>query len=476
MAEAREGEKLAGILEAGLASGSIVANYELIRKIGAGAMGAVWEARHTTLGKRVAIKTLNPDLASSSDWVARFMREGRAAVSIRHANAVDVSDVGLDRGVPYMVMALLEGESLAVAIKRDGAMSPKAAANIAIPILAALAAAHEEGIVHRDIKPENIFLAKDRDGNVVPTLLDFGVSKLASDTASLTATSSFMGTPYYMSPEQANDSKGVDARTDIYSMGVVLYECLAGAKPFVATTLIGLARVICDAECIPLAVRKTDLPIDLTTIVHAAMRVEREDRYQTARQLAVALLPYAGSAVRTTFGPALGQAGTSGPPPAMTEPKLPPMVSGSVDPLKRTMSRTVANPTDVGEFGATTMNSVRPMKKSPRTLLLVLGVVALAVVAFVWRLSTRSSTADNPERAPLTQVPESVPSPPSPVITGATLPSQPYVLPAAQPPVETPNADVQNAPTKTTSPHVRRPHRPPAQQQPTKNNSFRVPL
>ena len=164
-------------LPAAINLGSLLGSYEIVRKIGEGGMGIVWEARHGTLRKRVAIKTLKPEVAMNADFVARFVREGRAAARIRHPNAVDVADVGVENGIPYLVMDLLEGESLADRITQSGPVPVKEAADMMVPILLALATAHDEGIIHRDMKPENVFLAKSRDGTVTPTMLDFGVSK-----------------------------------------------------------------------------------------------------------------------------------------------------------------------------------------------------------------------------------------------------------------------------------------------------------
>lgn len=286
--------------------GSVLGSYEVVRKIGEGGMGVVWEGRHGTLRKRVAIKTLKPEVAVNADFVARFVREGRAAARIRHPNAVDVTDVGVDNGIPYLVMDLLEGESLADRIQNKGPLTVKETCDIIVPILLALATAHDEGIIHRDMKPENIFLAKGRDGTVTPTLLDFGVSKLSGDEANLTQSSTFMGTPYYMSPEQANDSKGVDVRTDVYSTGVVLYEALSGKKPFEGSTLIVLVRLICDGEYLPLDAAAATVPLEVVDIVQKAMNVEASTRYDSARALAAALLPFASTRVRGTFGPSLG--------------------------------------------------------------------------------------------------------------------------------------------------------------------------
>ncbi|MBK8173691.1 MAG: protein kinase [Sandaracinaceae bacterium] len=269
-------------------------------------MGTVWEAIHNDLGKRVAIKTLHPEVATNVEVVARFVREGRAAATLRHPNAADVSDVGVADGVPYLVMDFLEGESLAARLESTGQCDPKDVANFLVPILCALQAAHDEGIVHRDIKPENVFLARQRDGNVSPTLLDFGISKLVGDEAKLTRTAALLGTPYYMSPEQARESKLVDFRTDLYSVGVVMYEALAGRRPFESETLYGLIHAICEGDCPDIAELRPGLPLEFADIVRCAMKLHAADRYDSAKKMAADLFPYAGTRVRAAHATELG--------------------------------------------------------------------------------------------------------------------------------------------------------------------------
>jgi eukaryotic-like serine/threonine-protein kinase len=209
--------------------------YEILSLLDEGGMGAVYLGRHVKLGRRVAVKFLRGELKGIKGLVTRFYREARAASGISHPNIIDVYDVGVaDWGEPYLVMEYLSGENLASLLARKGPISLAAACGIMEPTLRALHAAHERGIVHRDLKPENIFLMRQENGPPVIKIIDFGVSKfLQGEQTQLTRTGSLLGTPSYMSPEQARGRGTVDHRADIYSMGVVLYNMLSGSLPFV---------------------------------------------------------------------------------------------------------------------------------------------------------------------------------------------------------------------------------------------------
>lgn len=202
--------------------------YRVIRLIGAGGMGCVYDVEHTELGKRFVLKSLLRELASRQDLVARLRNEWRALAKLEHPNIVGVTDAGTSSsGVPFYVMERLEGETLAARLKRDGRLHPAEAARIAAEILEGLTAAHEIGIVHRDVKPPNIFL--QRDGSV--KLLDFGIAKVHSSAMNITGRGVAVGTPRYMSPEQARGDR-VDGRADLYAVGLILFEVLAGSGPF----------------------------------------------------------------------------------------------------------------------------------------------------------------------------------------------------------------------------------------------------
>ncbi len=206
----------------------------MVRLLGSGGMGEVYEAQHSSIGRRFAIKFLHPLLAGNSEVVARFQREAQAAGGLENENIAAVVDIGTaDDGAPYLVMEYLEGEDLAHLLVRGGPLPVPRAAYIIIQACRGLAAAHSRGIVHRDLKPENLFICKRNDGSDLVKVLDFGIAKLHTGRpgTGLTQTGTTMGTPFYMSLEQARGAKEVDHRTDIYALGVILYEILSGTKP-----------------------------------------------------------------------------------------------------------------------------------------------------------------------------------------------------------------------------------------------------
>ena len=264
-----------------------IGKYVLGELIGEGGMGAVHRATHSVTGKKVAIKTLHPSLAKQPAVVQRFIAEARAACVIEHPNVVQVFDVGIDDDVPFMVLELLDGESLDDWLEREGSMSPETLWELSEPILDALHVAHNCGVIHRDLKPENIFLARDARGAKVPKLLDFGIAKIL-DTPSidgLTKTGTVLGTPNYMSPEQARGEADLDARMDVYGYGVICYHALSGRLPFSAPNIPALLYQVAEQEPPPLP----EAPEAVREVIFKAMSKAREDRHATADALRRAL-------------------------------------------------------------------------------------------------------------------------------------------------------------------------------------------
>jgi eukaryotic-like serine/threonine-protein kinase len=273
--------------------------YRVDRVLGAGGMGMVVAATHLQLDERIAIKFLLPEALANPEAVARFGREAKAAVKIRGEHVARVIDVGtFENGAPYMVMEHLDGRDLASLIHERGAMSPSDAVDAILQACEALAEAHALGIVHRDLKPANLFMTRRPDGTPSVKVLDFGISKLTAPGAdhSMTKTTAIMGSPLYMSPEQMTASRHVDARTDIWALGVVLYELLTGRVPFRAETLPEICGLILTAAPSPVRDFSPGVPEGLQAVVLRCLEKDRERRYFNVSQVAQALAPFGSRA------------------------------------------------------------------------------------------------------------------------------------------------------------------------------------
>jgi eukaryotic-like serine/threonine-protein kinase len=273
--------------------GEIIAGkYRVEGLLGRGGMGVVFKAVHVITGKRFAIKWLLSDPSGGKLAVDRFIREAQVAGRVEHPNIVEVYDVGEARGSLYMVMELLEGESLEARLLTRGAMPVGEAIRIMLLCARGIARAHAAGIVHRDLKPANIFLRRTGEaGGETPKVLDFGISKIADTiepNSAITKTGTLLGTPFYMAPEQVH-AREVDDRTDVYAFGVILYQLVAGRLPFQATTYSSLLVKILTDVPKPLESLVSDLPSGFGPLVRRAMAREPSARFQTMRELIVAL-------------------------------------------------------------------------------------------------------------------------------------------------------------------------------------------
>ncbi len=290
-----------------IAPGTVLGGkYRVERVLGEGGMGIVAEATHVDLGSRVAVKFLLRHALENHDIVARFEREARSTASLQSDHVVNVTDVGrFDDGAPYMVMELLTGCDLASGLVRAGGKLPIAEAiAYATQACIGLGDAHDAGIVHRDVKPSNLFLHSRKDKRVVVKVVDFGIAKdIAATNTSLTQASSMMGSPKYMSPEQLRDSKSVDARSDIWSLGVVLFEMLAGRTPFEAESMAVLHAEILGSRPPSLLDLRPEAPPALDAIVQRCLEKDPAARFGNMRELAGALaqLTMITSAVEPSF-------------------------------------------------------------------------------------------------------------------------------------------------------------------------------
>jgi eukaryotic-like serine/threonine-protein kinase len=266
--------------------GRAVGKYEVVRMIGGGGMGRVYEGLNKSIGKRVALKFIDKE-AASPDAFARFQREAQAASAVESAHIVEIFDSGeTDDGMPFIVMELLRGEDLGHHIRRLGRVELPAALQITAQILRGLHRAHEAGIIHRDLKPDNVFLLDRDDDQIFAKIVDFGVSKITrrgeARSTTITQEGTVLGTPVYMSPEQAQGQSDVDARTDLYSVGAILYEALFGRPPHSGGTYEQVIVNICMKDAEDIRTHNTDVPEGVARVIAKALSRDREMRYQSA--------------------------------------------------------------------------------------------------------------------------------------------------------------------------------------------------
>jgi hypothetical protein len=282
---------------AGVKAGDILAGkYRVDRVLGIGGMGVVVAAHHIQLDEHVAIKFLLPQALANAEAVARFDREARAAVKIKSEHVARVIDVGkLENGAPYMVMEYLEGRDLSAWLTERGPLPVEQAVEFVLQACEAIAEAHAMGIVHRDLKPANLYCIRRPDGALSVKVLDFGISKSTSGAGamSMTRTHTVMGSPLYMSPEQMESSKGVDARADIWALGVILFELVTGRVPFEGEAITELVLKIVTAAPPILLGAMPGVPPGLDPIIHKCLEKKRENRYASVSELANDLLAYA---------------------------------------------------------------------------------------------------------------------------------------------------------------------------------------
>jgi serine/threonine-protein kinase len=286
----------------------IAGKYRVERVIGAGGMGVVVAAQHIQLGRRVALKFLAREGIGDADAVNRFLREGQALARITGPNVARVMDVGtLEHGEPYIVMEYLDGADLGAVVKQRGPLPVSEAVGYVLQACEAVAEAHANGIVHRDLKPSNLFLTRSADGHALIKVLDFGISKSMPSAGTVgpttvTSAGTLVGSPLYMSPEQIRDPRRVDARTDIWSLGVILYELVCGATPFEGETLPGaLAAIIADAPT-PIRVLRGDVPAALDDVVGRCLSKDATARFASLADLAEALAEFVPRESRGSVG------------------------------------------------------------------------------------------------------------------------------------------------------------------------------
>src|SRR3569832_811499 len=289
---ARDGDASTPIIVGNNLVGQTIGSYRVTRELGEGGMGCVYLAEHTLIGRKAAVKVLNPDISSDPEVASRFFTEARAVNDIRHPNIVEVTDFGRFGAYYCIVMEYLEGETLAARMGRVRVFDETGVIRVMKQCTSALGAAHEQGLVHRDIKPENIFLRAHPDYPDFVKLLDFGIAKLLTADETVghkTKTGSVLGTPSYMSPEQCLGEAALDIRSDVYSLGVVIYQMLTGQLPFTADTLGRL--IVCHVSELPVppSVINPSVSRAMNDLVLRTLAKRPKDRFQSARDMRDAL-------------------------------------------------------------------------------------------------------------------------------------------------------------------------------------------
>lgn len=445
-------------------AGTVILNkYRLERKLGEGGMGAVWAAHHVALDTAVAIKLIRSD-TNRQELAPRLLQEARAAAKLGHPGIVRVFDVGqTSDGEPFIVMELLEGESLNQRLEREHRLSPTEAVALLLPIADALRAAHAKGIVHRDIKPDNVFLVSEETG-VQPKLVDFGIAKLAAREidSQLTARGVIIGSPDYMSPEQARGQEDIDLRADVWSFCVLLYETMSGQPPFDGANYNALLRAIVEATP-PSLTALCAADAELSQLVDTGLAKDRALRWQTMQALGEALARWllkqgvfedsAGGSIeakwvtrrtdpthrqsRPSFGSIPGYAATK---PGLGQPRLP-------------------NSTTARRRAAEAPTSLGPVVTGPdrprRRLLLPAALGSAAVLALAAALLWPSAPSPRAKAASATG---SAAALPSAAVAAPLLPPPPTVTPVA--PDSTPSAAAPaNSQMAKAAPNRARPRR-----------------
>ncbi len=440
--------------------GRSIGNYKIVRVIGEGGMGTVYLAEHPMIGKRVAVKMLRPDLGTDPGLVSRFFQEARAVNEIRHPNIVDISDFGkTEDGIVYLVMELLEGRSLRDRLNAEGALPLVDVVTICRQVCDALAAAHRVGIVHRDLKPDNIFLLADptQPGALRSKLFDFGVAKLLGEqdkqVGHKTIAGAVVGTPFYMSPEQALCQE-VGAASDIYSMGVVMFEMVTGGVPFNAEQLVLLLNAILKQPAPPASQFRPEVPPFLDRLILRCLEKDPGARPQTMEEV-VALLD-AGAGELSGQSIALGETMAAGPglanfaapraaaAPAVTmsartsaprsrttvTPRTAPARTSETAAALRTMvpsdgasaGAAVGHRGSARQGGAGLLGLARSWLNSPRVVRAAVPLAIVAAAVIVASVFMSSASAPSVTREIVAEQP---PPPPTPTHAAITLDSEP---------------------------------------------------
>jgi eukaryotic-like serine/threonine-protein kinase len=421
-----------------IADGDILARkYRVERVLGKGAMGVVVAATHVDLGQLVALKLMHADKEEAPEMRARFLREARAAVRLKSQHIAKVLDVGTDENdMPYIAMEFLEGQDLAVILKKKGRQSFDDAVEYILQACEAVGEAHAAGIVHRDLKPANMFLTRDVSGAACIKVLDFGISKVMGAELTLTQEAQALGSPMYMSPEALGSAKGVDTRTDIWALGIILYQLVAGKTPFHESTMGQLCTRIVIGSPTPLAEYRPDAPPGFEAVIHRCLQRDRDQRYENVAAFAHAIAPFAPPRARVyveriarIMGVDLDKLGSNLPPvdPSELQATLP--ISARPQALLATLPGAGATSQTGGAVTAASVSSTIGVPAKPKSQLpLILGAaLAIAIPGAYLILSNRNAPQTNVSSPSVASPSEAMTAPPptntSAIATTAVLPA-----------------------------------------------------
>ncbi len=416
-----------------LPAGARFGAYEVVRVLGAGAFGTVYEAVRHPLRKRVALKVLHADMARNPEAVARFLREAEAASQLDHPHIVDVQDLGAIDGSSFLAMEFLEGETLDARLDRVTRLSVEDALDLLLPILSAVSAVHARGIIHRDLKPANVFLSLGPQGDF-PRLLDFGIAKDTHSSTSLTLTAAVLGTPSYMSPEQVRESRLIDLRSDVWALGVVLYQCVTGRRPFEGSSLFETFEQIMRGPIAPPGATAPGVPPGFDAVVLRALQRDPGQRFASVRDLGAALIPFASPRAQAAWGREFirSEAPSRSPSATLSEPP------------SRSPSATLSEPlSEPPPEPVVPTHSLRP-------LILGVGAITAALLLIAAVVSFRDRPTLSSSRPPLVLRSEPAPAPAPAPVAAAPAPAPPPVVPDAPAPT----------PAPVLRPTVHRPVRP----------------
>lgn len=407
----------------------LATKYRVEKILGIGGMGMVVAATHLELDQRVALKFMLPDAMRSDQAMDRFLREAKAAVKLRSEHVCRVLDVGrLETGAPYIVMEYMEGQDFADTIQHRGRLSANEAVDYVMQALEGLAEAHVNSIVHRDLKPGNLFVTSDNEGLPLVKVLDFGISK-SSVAGSATRTGEIMGSPSYMSPEQMTSSKNVDARADIWAMGVILYQALTAALPFDGDTLPALCMSVMNNQPPPITAHRPDIPPGLAAAIMRCMEKNPDARYRDVADLAAAIAPFGSESAPASAVRIARVLRRSGPSPAVSNSAMPATIIATPTPAPGARVTTLG-----GSAGAVSAPTTPTSPSATKLAFFGIGAAAIAGVVVVMIFGgSRGSSGHGAAAVTPSSQPEVAAEPPAPTPMPTPTPTPPAPVAAAAP-------------------------------------------